>query len=280
MGCRGCQVACKQWNDLPAEKTKFFAGTGGYQNPPRLSANTYTLVGYTEISKGSDLKWVFAKRQCMHCLEPACVSACPVGALKKMPEGPVVYEPEKCMGCRYCMMACPFGVPTYEWSKAVPYIKKCKFCANRIGGEWFDENLNGRAMSEEEILRYKLCLGQPICIKTCSSGALKFGDRDELIAEARSRIAANPSKYINHIYGEREAGGTSWMYISGVPFGDLGFPENVGERPYPSYTETALESVPVLVAGGGAVLAGIYWVVQRRIAAKHRNGDARKGESA
>src|SRR3990172_9719033 len=110
MGCRGCQVACKQWNDLPAEVTKFFAGTGGYQNPPELYAKTFTLVEYTEIMKGENLSWVFAKRQCMHCLDPSCVSACPVGAMQRTAEGSVVSDSSKCIGCRTCLAVCPFGV--------------------------------------------------------------------------------------------------------------------------------------------------------------------------
>ncbi len=264
IGCRACQVACKQWNDLEAEKTEFFAGYGGYQNPPALSAQTYTLVAYSEVAHGGDLKWVFSKRQCMHCIEPSCHSACPVGAFSITPEGAVVYDEGKCFGCRYCMMACPFGIPTFEWAKVIPHIKKCTFCSDRQESEPPPNQLNDETMTAEQHSRHKESWGTPACAKACPTGCIKFGDREELVAEAKQRIQANPGKYVNHIYGEKEAGGTRWMYLSPVPFAALNFPMNVGERPYPSYTNAALGSVPILVVGGGAVLGGLYWLYKRK----------------
>ena len=153
IGCRACQVACKQWNELPAERTVFFSGNGGYQNPPNLSADTFSLVGFTEVGDGDNLKWVFSKRQCMHCLDPACHSACPVEAFEVTEEGGIVYHPEKCMGCRYCMMACPFGIPTFEWEKTIPYIRKCTFCYHRLA-------------------RGKV----PACVEVCPTSARLFGE--------------------------------------------------------------------------------------------------------
>ncbi|MBU0765406.1 MAG: 4Fe-4S dicluster domain-containing protein, partial [Bacteroidetes bacterium] len=115
IGCRGCQVACKQWNELPAEKTEFFGGPG-YQNPAHMSATTFTLINYHEVTENGELKdWVFRKDQCQHCLEPACASACLVGALHKTENGPVIWDSSKCIGCRYCMISCPFDVPKFEW---------------------------------------------------------------------------------------------------------------------------------------------------------------------
>ena len=176
--CRGCQVACKQWNDLPGEVTK---NTGSYQNPPRLSADTWLVMEFHEVENGDGLKWGFRRTACMHCLEPACVSACPVGALHKTDEGPVHYDDDRCIGCRYCMLACPFDVPTFTWDKGLmegAVIRKCNFCVDRLGSGL-----------------------EPACAKTCPPGALVFGERDELIAEAHARIDAEPAKYVPHVYG-------------------------------------------------------------------------------
>ena len=268
IGCRGCQVACKQWNELPAEQTVFFSGRGGYQNPPALSSETYTLVGYTEVERGADLQWVFSKRQCMHCLDPACKSACPVAAFEVTSDGAVAYDPAKCMGCRYCMVACPFGIPTFEWGSTVPHIKKCTFCSDRQESGGPGTTLNGQPMSGSSERSFTDSYTQPICAKTCPTGAIQFGERDNLIAEARRRIQASPGKYYqDHIYGEHEAGGTGWLYLSAVPFTSLGFPatETVGTKPYSSYLKAAMDSVPLIVVGGGAVLGGLFWLYQRKL---------------
>jgi formate dehydrogenase iron-sulfur subunit len=273
-------VACKQWNSLKAERTEFFSGYGGYQNPPALSADTYTLLAYNEVGNGDNLKWVFAKRQCMHCLDPACHSACPVEAFHVDEQtGAVVYDSTKCMGCRYCMMACPFGVPTFEWGKTIPYIRKCTFCADRQEGADIESELNGEPMSEDAKQSFATSFETPACAKTCPTGAIQFGDRDALIADARRKMAEHPGKYVDHIYGEKEAGGTSWMYISSVPFEELGFPasEIVGEKAYPEYTKAALGSVPYVVIAGGAVLGGLYWLYQRRVENEQPVGDDRAG---
>src|SRR5512133_3521896 len=129
IGCRGCQVACKSWNELPATKTAF-SPTGS--SPQRLDADTFTRVIFAEsAAPDGGTRWSFVKRQCMHCREPACASVCPVGALKKTASGPVVYDDSRCIGCRVCMLACPFNVPKFEWSASVPYIRKCTCCADR-----------------------------------------------------------------------------------------------------------------------------------------------------
>jgi formate dehydrogenase iron-sulfur subunit len=278
IGCRACQVACKRWNGLPAEKTKFFSGAGGYQNPGTLSSKTFSLVTFNETRDAAGrINWSFAKRQCMHCIDPACASACLVGALEKTPEGPVVYHDEKCIGCRYCMLACPFDVPTFEWEKPVPYIRKCTFCSERLTGPGHyaahrmqvaadvgDATVNGEPLSEECLARHRGTQRMSSCAKACPTGALQFGEREELLAEARRRIAAERGRYTDHIYGEHEAGGTSMLYLAGVPFEQLGFPTDVGTRPYPLYTKIAMESVPAVMLGVGALLTGVYWVSQRR----------------
>ncbi len=237
IGCRACQATCKQWNDLPAEAT---SNWGSYENPPRRSAKTWSTITFNEVEVGGKFAWVFAKRQCMHCEEPACVAACIVGALRKTPEGPVVYDDYKCIGCRYCTLVCPFGVPTFEWDTPVPYIRKCTMCTDRL------------AEGQE-----------PACSKACPTEALLFGEREELLQEARTRIQAKPDKYVNHIYGEKEAGGTSNLYVSPVPFAMLGFPL-LSPEPIGRYAEVAMRAVPPTIVGVAAAMAGVYWIIQRR----------------
>ncbi len=237
IGCRSCQAACKQWNDLPAEETN---NRGSYENPPRRSAKTWTTITFNEVEEGDKFTWVFAKRQCMHCEHPACASACIVGALHKTPEGPVIYDDYKCMGCRYCMLACPFGVPTFEWDKPVPYIRKCTFCTDRLEAGM-----------------------EPACAKACPTGAIQFGEREELLQVAHARIQACPDKYVDHVYGEKEVGGTSQMYISPVAFEKLGFP-TLETEPIPRYADAAMLAVPPAIVGVGVVMGGIYWFTKRR----------------
>lgn len=235
MGCRACQVACKAWNDNPGELT---ACLGCYDNPPHLSADTWSLIQFNEVEWANKLHWVFTKRQCMHCEHPGCVSACPVRALEKLEDGPVVYDARKCIGCRYCMMACPFRVPKFEWDTPVPYIRKCTFCRDRV---------------EEGY--------EPACVKACPTDALTFGGRDHLIKEANRRISARPHKYYGHIYGEHEIGGTSWMYLSPVPFDKLGFAD-LETQPVTEWSEIAVLATPSVIVGAVALLSGTYWLTK------------------
>ncbi len=276
MGCRGCQVACKQANDNPAETTEFFAKAGGYQNPRDLSAKTFSLVTFNEVEDDrGGLKWIFARRQCMHCTDPACVSACIVGALSKTEDGATVYDESKCIGCRYCMLACPFGVPCLEWEKPIAFIRKCSFCTDRQHTEGLGE-VNGAALGDETKVRMAAALSAPACVSSCATGALKFGERAELLREARERIRENPDRYVNHIYGETEVGGTAWLYLSAVPFDQIGFRTDLGDKSYPSYTKAANEAVAPAVLGVGALLGGLYWYTNRRnrIAAENKEGQA------
>jgi formate dehydrogenase iron-sulfur subunit len=237
-GCRGCQVACKQWNQLDAEKTEFFSGEG-YQNPPQMSENTFTRIKFRDYEKNGQHEFAFYKEMCMHCNEPACASVCPVGAFKKTKEGPVTYDADKCIGCRFCMVACPFGVPKYQWSKALPLVRKCTGCYARIN--------EGK---------------KPACATTCPS-AISYGERGELMKEAKRRITSRPEKYLNKIYGEEEAGGTSVLYLTSLPFDELGF-KKVTKRPLPSYTWQALRLVPGIFLTVGGSLSVLSWFTHRK----------------
>ncbi len=222
VGCNSCQEACKKANGLPEGEEK------------KLSATAYTAL---EEHDG-----VFVRRMCQHCETPTCASVCPVGAITKTPEGPVVYDESKCIGCRYCMQACPFQVPRYEWSSTYPRIQKCVFCHDRI--------VQGL---------------KPACAEACPTGATKFGDRDELLVEALSRIKAEPTKYINKVYGQHEVGGTSILYITSVPFEQLGFKTQLEATALPTLTWNALSKIPGVVSVGGVLLAGIWWITNRRV---------------
>ncbi len=219
IGCRGCEQACKQIHGFPMD------------SEPKLSPTALTV-----IEERGDR---FVRRMCMNCQDPACGSACLVGALHKTSLGPVTYDSSKCIGCRYCIVACPFNVPRYEWSKLVPFVKKCDMCYER------------QAKGEP-----------PACVEACPAQASVVGWRDDILQEAERRIIGDP-KYVQHIYGSEEAGGTSVFFISDVPFEQLGF-VTVPLQPMPVLTANALGDVPTVVLVGGSVLAGLYWISNRR----------------
>lgn len=272
IGCRACQVACKQWNELPAERTELEGRSTGLQNPLSLSAKTYTILTMHEVANEQapgGVSQVFAHRQCMHCNEPACVSACPVTALEKTREGAVTYDPDKCLGCRYCVWACPFNVPTAEWNTLAPQIQKCDLCHSRTAG------LDGAidlpmTHATTKLKKQELPVRQPACVKVCPSNALQFGEREALLKEARQRIADHPGRYVNHIYGEKEAGGTSTFYLSAVPFEKLGFRMNLGEKSYPAFSSKALGMVAPAVIGMGGALAAVYLLKKRKEDVHHK----------
>lgn len=223
IGCGSCEAACAEANHLPEPDGSRTTG------PDRFTAVKKSP------EKGGDGEDRYAKTQCLHCLVPACASACPVRALDKSPDGPVTYDPSVCIGCRYCMVACPFGVPKYQYDKAVPYVRKCTFCAER--------QADGKL---------------PACVEACPMGALTSGTRAELLAEARERIRNEPDRYTDRIYGETEAGGTSWLYLSDRPFREFGFPETVSDRPSFELTRGALGAVPLILTLWPPLLMGMY----------------------
>jgi formate dehydrogenase iron-sulfur subunit len=264
IGCRACQVACKQWNEREGEQTEFEAELG-FQNPATLSAKTYTLIAFHEMEnaqKPGGLESAFVMQRCLHCLEPACASACPTTALYRQADGPVTYDADKCIGCRYCMLACPWDVPTAEWNTLAPKISKCTHCADRAD-QPAPIAFNGKPLSDDAGKRFLESIATPACVKACPADALRFGTRDEMLAIAHKRISDRPDKYVDHIYGEKELGGTSVVYLSAVPFEKLGFP-TYGEKPFPAFAATALGAVPPAVMTVGALLGALYAFFRKR----------------
>jgi len=264
IGCRACQVACKQWNDREGEDTELQAHMG-FTNPATLSSKTYTLISFHEMEnpeKPGGLDAAYVMRRCFHCLEPGCVSACPTTALYRQPDGPVSYDASKCIGCRYCMLACPWDVPTAEWDKLAPKIEKCTHCADRTS-QPAPIAFNGQPAPPDETKRFLETIATPACVKACPADALRYGTRDEMLALAHQRIEDRPDRYVDHIYGEKEVGGTTVLYLSAVPFEKLGFP-TYGEKPFPKFTSAALGAVPPAVIAIGAALGAVYAYFKKR----------------
>jgi Fe-S-cluster-containing dehydrogenase component len=237
IGCRKCEAACNKVNELPAQPVPFDDLTV-MDKRRRTHHDTFTVVNKYAVGD----KPVYRKQQCNHCLEPACASACFVGAFKKDKTGAVSYDASKCVGCRYCMIACPFEIPTYEYHDPVtPRVRKCTMCQPRI---------------EEGKL--------PGCVEDCPKGALIFGRREDLLGIARERIRKHPDMYINHIYGDHEMGGTSWLYISGAPFAQIGLREDLGVTPAPEFTSGPLGVVPAIVGLWPVFLTGAYALSKRK----------------
>ena len=266
IGCKACQVACKNWNDLEGVSTELDAFLS-LQNPASLNADTYTLISSHELTDETapgGLRHLFVMQRCLHCLAPACVSACPTTALHRLDDGPVSYDPAKCIGCRYCMWACPWGVPTAEWDALAPKIQKCTHCADR-SEQPVAATRNEQPLTDQEVRDHGTMMPVPACVKACPADALHFGTREEMLEKAHGRITARPDKYIDHVYGEHEAGGTSVLYLSSVPFERLGLP-TLSPKPYPGFTSIALHAVPPAVIAVGAALAGTFTALKRRAA--------------
>jgi len=241
VGCRSCEAACNKENGLPAPE-KPFDDVSVFEQTRRPDAHAYTVVNRYANPKDKDMP-VYRKVQCNHCKEPACASACPIHAYNKTPEGAVMYNEDLCFGCRYCMIACPFYVPAYDYESALePKIVKCTMCY------------------ETRVKHGKVTA----CAEACPAGAITFGKRDELIKIARNRIEKDPDKYIDHIYGEHEAGGTNWIYLSGVPFEQLGFPASVPDKPPIELTKGFLSSVPLVFTIWPALFGMCYAAVRHQ----------------
>lgn len=242
IGCRACEAACSEANALP-EPTQ--AGdTAVFDRRRPTSVQALTVVNKYPATTTAPERYI--KTQCMHCVEPACASACLARAIEKTPAGPVVYHGDRCLGCRYCLVSCPFDVPKFDYDSNAPFVHKCTFCGER------------QAKGLE-----------PACSSVCPTGAITFGTRAALIEEARQRIYAPDSQYVRHVYGEREAGGTSFLYISDRPLEQLGLPDHVPAYAYSALTQGALGAVPFIMTLWPPLLMGLYTFSQRRNAAAH-----------
>lgn len=220
IGCRKCEQACDREHDLANLPAESYNDKSVFQTQRRPANDSYTVVNQFASPESADKTYTI-KQQCMHCLEPACVSACIVGALSKDPTGPVVYDAWKCIGCRYCMVACPFQIPSYEYHDPfTPMVRKCTFCYERITRQ-------GK---------------KPACVAACPNEALTYGRRKDLIEVAHARIKQHPDKYVDHVYGESEIGGTSWLYLSPVSFDSVPLPV-LNNEPIPPMTEKIQHSI-------------------------------------
>ena len=203
-GCRQCEAACQEVAGFEVPTKEELLDESVFAERRHPGPRSYTTVNrFRGRGSGVGDAPVCVKANCLHCLEPACVSACLVGALRKQPNGAVTYDAWKCMGCRYCMVACPFDIPTYEYDNVfTPQVRKCTFCS--------DEGNPHKG-------------GTPACVLACPKQCLIYGKRSELLARAHEKIAKHPDVYIDHVYGEHEAGGTAWLYLSSVPFEQVDF---------------------------------------------------------
>ncbi|HMY35845.1 MAG TPA: 4Fe-4S dicluster domain-containing protein [bacterium] len=240
IGCRTCEWACRKAHGYDDEKLENYQSTDVFKKVRRPDETRLTVINqYSQRQTET-----FVKFQCMHCDEPACVSACIVGAFHKEEKGSVLWDTDKCIGCRYCMVACPFQVPAFEYEKAFrPDIIKCDFCKQRTDkGE------------------------RPACVAECPVEAMIFGTRAELLQIAKDRIRRHPEKYKDHIFGETEVGGTAWLYLAERDFAEIGFPK-LGRNPAPGVSESIQHGIfayfvpPVSLY---ALLGGIMWLMKHR----------------
>jgi len=243
IGCRACEVACGQANGMLVPDVEKDAAL---EKERTTSEKQWTVVNRYKTEKGE----VFVKKQCMHCWQPACTAACLTNAMFKTKEGPVIWNADKCMGCRYCMISCPYNIPKFEYNEWNPDIQKCTMCYGRLQ--------EGK---------------QPACVEACPADALMFGQKRDLMEIARVRIYNHPRQYVRHIYGEQEVGGTGWLYLASVPFEQLGFPMHLGTTPYPEYTKEFLYSVPILDFGLPTLLIGLKLLVDQAGRGKHEDED-------
>ncbi len=229
IGCNECVAACVAVNHLERH----------FPLPQHLADGLSSQRWVAVVPQSGER---YFRKSCLHCLEPACVSACPVGAMTKTGEGPVIYDPSRCLGCRYCMMACPFGVPRYAWESLVPYVRKCTLCYPRL--------------REGKL---------PACVEACPNQALIFGQREDLIAQAHHLISRAPTQFVQKVYGEHDAGGTCILYVSDIPLDAFGYYGIPGTTPLPNFTAIATALVAPTSLGVMALMTGTWWVIQRRM---------------
>ena len=235
IGCRRCEVACAEINNLPAPHLD---DARVFEKKRATSETQYTVVNRYTTDEGKE---IFIKTQCMHCNYPGCASACLVKAMHKIEQGPVNWE-TNCIGCRYCMVACPFDIPKFEYNSPVPKIQKCTFC-------WEKKVKQGE---------------RPACVEICPAEVMFFGTRREVMEEAKRRIYHEPDKYYHQIYGESEVGGTSWVYIAAAPFEQLGFRTDLGTTPYPKLSKGFLTNIAVIDLVIPMLLLGIGYAAKKK----------------
>jgi len=259
MACRACQVACKQWNELSGEATKC-AGT--YENPPDLSHDTWVKINFIETERNGAPAWLFSRQACMHCTEAACVKVCPTKALSHHELGMVTYDKSICTGCGYCADACPFKVPRSNRNLVTGIAKmdKCLMCTtpglDRVG--------NGMA---------------PACVKTCPPTALKFGDRDPLVTEGRTRVTALAAKgYSNaYLYGENELGGLHVLYVLDDSPKAYGLPANPKVPAITGAWQGVIQPAGWMLGGLTLVGLGLNFMIAREAKLKaSRSGHEKK----
>jgi formate dehydrogenase iron-sulfur subunit len=242
LNCRRCEIACAAENNLPPI-SKPPEDETVFDEVRRMHHDQYTVVNRFPNPNDPSKNPVYVKRQCMHCDDPACASACFVKALRKTPEGPVVYDASLCVGCRYCLISCPFGVPAYEYNSPLhPRVRKCTMCY---------ETRTSKGL-------------RPACVEACPNEVMTFGKRSDLIRLAYERISMHPDRYEHHVYGENEVGGTCWMVLAPGPFDKLGMRMDLGETPLPEFTRNYLTAAPLVLAMWPVFFGGIYLFTQRR----------------
>lgn len=241
IGCKACVTACYEANDLAPDTARSEREYGKplHYMPDGLSEHSKNVIKLYKDETSPVTS--FVKRQCMHCVEPACCAACMMHALTKDPEtGVVSWAGEACVGCRYCQIACPYNVVTFEWTALNPRIVKCELCRHR-----FPEAKG------------------PACCEVCPRGAVIYGTREELLAEAKRRLAENPKKYVPKIYGEVDGGGTQVLYLSHVPFEKLGLPE-LTEESLPEYTHSVQGTLYKGFAGPLVLFGALAFAMRER----------------
>lgn len=244
--CKGCQIACKQWNDLQGVKTR---NTGSYQNPPELSAKTWMIVIFKEFVDNGKVNWLFQPMHCMHCANAPCVSVCPTGAMHTVDSNYVVVNTDWCIGCGYCVESCPYGVAKLDPDVGV--ARKCHFCIDRVLNEL-----------------------PPACAKTCPPGAISFDDRDTLLSKASKRVEAlrNRGYPKANLYGDKQLRGLNTLYVLLQPPSIYGLPE----APASPQEKLAVGWASGLIAAGLLITFPLWWVIKRREMAKSSQGGEKK----
>ncbi|MBU0640586.1 MAG: 4Fe-4S dicluster domain-containing protein [Planctomycetes bacterium] len=254
IGCRSCEYACQKAAGFDVPALESFSDKSAFAEYRRPAPRSHTVVNAFDGPPSAG-ELVYAKINCLHCNDPACVSACLVGAFRKQPNGAVTYDAWKCIGCRYCMVACPFQIPTYEYDNALtPQVRKCTLCFDLISQPG----------------------GVPACVRICPTECLTFGKRSGLLDLAHEKIRNEPDRYVDHVYGEHEVGGTSWLYLSSVPFEELNFVKLDSKAP-PRLTESIQHAVfkrfvPPLAWYG--LLGAIMWLADPRRQAESAESSA------